>query len=164
MNRLKELRQKKGLTLIQLSEILGIDYSTIGHIERGRRGFSTESLSRACDYFGVSTDYMLGKSAEEMFNDFVDSMQHDFPESIPEPTRTKVDLLCVIRDLDDVSFLRAFYPLLKAATAKKDFGEPDEVSVWLSSISVILSLLPSLSNDALEVIKQTAVLHKEAKK
>lgn len=58
-NRLKELREAKGLTLRELADALEMDYSTFGHIERGRREFSVDSLQRACDYFGVSTDYML---------------------------------------------------------------------------------------------------------
>lgn len=57
--RLKELRESKGLTLRELAEALGVDFSTLGHIENGRSNFSIESLQRACAYFGVTTDYML---------------------------------------------------------------------------------------------------------
>lgn len=61
-NRLNELRKEKGLTLRELADTLRLDYSTLGHIERGRRDFSISSLRRACDYFHVSADYMLGWS------------------------------------------------------------------------------------------------------
>lgn len=61
-NRLNELRKEKGLTLMELATALRLDYSTLGHIERGRREFSISSLKRACDYFNVSADYMLGWS------------------------------------------------------------------------------------------------------
>lgn len=61
-NRLNELRKEKGLTLRKLAATLRLDYSTLGHLERGRREFSISSLKRACDYFNVSADYMLGWS------------------------------------------------------------------------------------------------------
>lgn len=58
-NRLRELRESKNLTMRELSNKLGVDYSTIGHIERGRKNFSIESLLNAADFFDVSTDYLL---------------------------------------------------------------------------------------------------------
>lgn len=67
MNRLKELRKSRNLTLMQLAECVGLDYSTLGHIERGRRGFSEDGLRIIADYFGVSVDCLLGRdSAEEI--------------------------------------------------------------------------------------------------
>lgn len=64
MNRLKELRKKRGLTLQQVADAVETDYSTLGHIERGRRNFSVESLLKTCEFFGVTTDYMLGLTTE----------------------------------------------------------------------------------------------------
>lgn len=64
MNRLKELRTKRGLTLRQVADAVETDYSTLGHIERGRRNFSVESLLKTCEFFGVTTDYMLGLTDE----------------------------------------------------------------------------------------------------
>lgn len=66
-NRLNELRKEKGLTLRELADTLRLDYSTLGHIERGRRDFSISSLRRACDYFHVSADYIsAGQTADPM--------------------------------------------------------------------------------------------------
>lgn len=64
MNRLKELRTKRRLTLRQVADAVETDYSTLGHIERGRRNFSVESLLKTCEFFGVTTDYMLGLTTE----------------------------------------------------------------------------------------------------
>lgn len=141
MNRLKELRKREGLTLMQLADIIGVDYSTIGHIERGRRGFSTESLARACDHFHVSADYMLGKSPEEMFNDFVDSLKRDFSvdtlhsdgevtqsldDSVREPVRTKIKILLMLREINDVDRLNTIYQTAKLQSAAEDFSTPAE--------------------------------------
>ena len=61
-NRLNELRKEKGLTSSELADALRIEYSAVGCIGRSRREFSIDSLKRACDYFHVSADYMLGWS------------------------------------------------------------------------------------------------------
>ena len=43
----------------ELADALHLDYSTVGHIERGRRDFSIQSLIAACRYFSVSPNEML---------------------------------------------------------------------------------------------------------
>lgn len=140
MNRLKELRLKKKLTLMQLADKLGMDYSTLGHIERGRRGFSTESLKKCCDFFGVSVDYLLGKSAEQMFNDFVDSIRMDFvgesmdsagdvvqrlSDSIAEPMRSKLEILFLLREVNSPESLSMILELAKLRRATEDFSGED---------------------------------------
>lgn len=67
MNRLKELRQEKDLTLLELREELkdkqGITFSTsqLSSFENGKRSPRNESAWEAiADYFGVSVPYLLG--------------------------------------------------------------------------------------------------------
>lgn len=64
-NRLRQLRIEKGITSNELAKSLAITGSAVRSIERGDRDFSMESLKRACDYFHVSADYMLGWSGQE---------------------------------------------------------------------------------------------------
>lgn len=179
MNRLKELRKNKGLTLMQLSDAIGVDYSTIGHIERGRRGFSTESLTRACDFFGVSADYLLGKSPEKMFNDFADSLRNDFmaetlhdggdvtqslSSEVSEPVRTKIEILLLLRGIDDPTLLSAAYSFLRSASAGADFADDaasaERNGARVRKLADILSVLGCLSDDSLDLIRQTVLLRK----
>lgn len=60
MNRLRELRNKSGLSLRELDEATGIDYSSIAFYERGTRHMSNRAQKILADYFGVSIDYLLG--------------------------------------------------------------------------------------------------------
>jgi transcriptional regulator with XRE-family HTH domain len=60
MNRLKELRKAKGLTLRELSEEIGISFSSLGNIENERRGLSIKLAIKLADYFDVSVDYLIG--------------------------------------------------------------------------------------------------------
>lgn len=44
LNRIKELRKKKNLTQQQLAELVGLDYTHIGRIEKGERTLDVEYL------------------------------------------------------------------------------------------------------------------------
>ena len=70
MNRLKELRQEKGMSLTKLSEILeekyGISASTsqLMYYEKGEREPRNKQVwEKLADYFGVSEAYLLGYSS-----------------------------------------------------------------------------------------------------
>ena len=54
MNRIKELRQQKGWNQVDLADRLKVGKNTISRYE-------SENL-RLCDLFGVTADYLLGRS------------------------------------------------------------------------------------------------------
>lgn len=60
--RLFELRRQRDLTQLDLANYIGLNKQTISQYERGVRRPDIETLSALCDYFNVSTDYILGKS------------------------------------------------------------------------------------------------------
>lgn len=60
--RIKELRQEKGLTQKQLAELLFTTQSTIGKYEREELQPNIEALKKLCKVFEVSSDYILGLS------------------------------------------------------------------------------------------------------
>src|SRR5690554_4038483 len=61
-NRIEYLREKNNLNQQQLSEKLGISNQTVSSYESGNREPSYGVLLKAADYFGVSTDYLLGRT------------------------------------------------------------------------------------------------------
>jgi len=63
--RIRLLRTVKRLSQRELAKALGSATSTISEIERGGRAPRTELLLRMADYFGVSTDYLLGRGTED---------------------------------------------------------------------------------------------------
>lgn len=60
--RLAELRHERELTQKELANIIGIDPSTIANYEVGSRSPDYFTLVKIADYFGVSTDYILGRT------------------------------------------------------------------------------------------------------
>lgn len=61
-SRIKLLREEKGLKQEELAIILSIAPSTIGMYERDAREPNDEIKLKIAEYFGVSIDYLLGKS------------------------------------------------------------------------------------------------------
>ena len=62
--RIRTRRKLMGLTQEELSEKAGISCSFMGHIERGSRKLSLETLIRLCDVLSVSSDYLLQDSMD----------------------------------------------------------------------------------------------------
>lgn len=65
--RLRELRQNKGLSQSQLAEALNISKSAISMYELGRREPDLETLEGIADFFNVDINYLLGKEDGSMY-------------------------------------------------------------------------------------------------
>lgn len=62
MNRIKQLREEKGITQIRLSIELGVTQVTVSGYEVGKSYPSIPVLIKMSKIFGVSCDYILGVS------------------------------------------------------------------------------------------------------
>lgn len=69
--KLKELRENSGLSQKAFSQKLGVSQSTVGMWESNKREPGFETTKKIADFFGVSTDYLLGRerrrNVPEMF-------------------------------------------------------------------------------------------------
>lgn len=65
MNRLRELRAMKGLTLRELGETLNVTYTALSKIENGQRNLNDVDINLLCNYFDCSADYLLGRTEEK---------------------------------------------------------------------------------------------------
>ncbi len=64
--RLKALRESTGMTQQEFADTFGVSKGTIGMWESGaREPKSLEDLQRIADFFGVSTDYLLGRDEKK---------------------------------------------------------------------------------------------------
>ena len=62
--RLIGLRQKEDLLQRDIADQLHIDRSTYSYYERGKTNPPLDILIKLADYFGVTTDYLLGREAQ----------------------------------------------------------------------------------------------------
>lgn len=60
LEKLKALREDKDLTQKQIADILNVNQITYSQYERGKRALPLEHLKTLCEYYGVSSDYILG--------------------------------------------------------------------------------------------------------
>lgn len=65
MNRIKTLREKKGINMTQAARALQIPYTTYVNYEKGEREPNTEMLIKIAGFYGVSVDYLIGRSDRE---------------------------------------------------------------------------------------------------
>ena len=59
---MSELRRKKGASQRTAAADLGISQALLSHYENGAREPGLAFVCKACDYYGVSADYMLGRT------------------------------------------------------------------------------------------------------
>ena len=58
--KIKALRDQKGINQIQMAGEMNVAQGTIANWETGYRVPSTETISKLADYFGVTVDCLLG--------------------------------------------------------------------------------------------------------
>ena len=62
MNRLKELREERNLTVRKVDELTGINYMTLNNYENEVRDMSTKVIKQLASFYEVSIDYLLNNS------------------------------------------------------------------------------------------------------
>lgn len=65
MNNIKTLRLDKGIKQAELAAFLNIAQGTLSYWENGTYDIDNKSLIKLSDYFGTSTDYVLGKTDDK---------------------------------------------------------------------------------------------------
>ena len=60
MNRIKEVRKKKGLSLQQVADAVGVGNNTISRYETGKREPKLETWQKLATFFNVSIPYLQG--------------------------------------------------------------------------------------------------------
>ncbi len=63
--RLRTLRKAKKATQEDLAHLLGVTTNHYQKIEYGQINLSVTALDALADYFGVSADYLLGRSEDQ---------------------------------------------------------------------------------------------------
>lgn len=89
MNNFKECRERKNLTVEEVSEKLGISNTAIYNIEKGKNSPSVDNLVQLAELYEVSIDYLLGRIR---FNNF--AVQYEYLQALDEDDLCKeLDLL-----------------------------------------------------------------------
>lgn len=60
--RLRDLREDNDLKQRQLAEVLHVSQTTYSRYESGAIDIPSDALIKLADFYGVSTDYLLGRA------------------------------------------------------------------------------------------------------
>ena len=67
-NNLKQLRKSRNKTQLQIQMATGIEQALLSKFENGVRVPPTETLMILADYYGVSMDYIMGRTDKPEIN------------------------------------------------------------------------------------------------
>lgn len=110
-NRLVELRKSKNLTQYKLASDLGFSRGLIANYEQGTREPDYNMLKIIADFFGVSTDWLLGHSTSSQDENYIINTISNNPELL-DFTRKLMEresmqlLFDQIKDLPDSEIIR----------------------------------------------------------
>ena len=76
MNRLKQLRELRKMTRVELAEKIGVTKLTILNWEHGTHGIKGSNAKKLADHFGVSIPYLLGYDTDNTFSDLITKINH----------------------------------------------------------------------------------------
>lgn len=98
MNRIKQLRNEKNINQDVLAKLLGLEIAGISKLETGRVPLKDEYIIKLANYFGVSTDYLLGKSdirnpgkqIDDVLNEAMIGMSKEEYETLNETQKKQI--------------------------------------------------------------------------
>lgn len=123
---IKLLRKERGITQKQAAEDLGVSQALLSHYEKGIRECGLDFVVRVADYYNVSCDYLLGRSAER--NGMMLSA-----EDIPNPDKMKDNIYhgSVLPTMNKKLISNSLNILFSKLAACPDKGLVSEVSAYL---------------------------------
>lgn len=75
--KIRTLRRQLGITQDELAVMVGVSASFLGHIERGTRTVSIDTLAALCNTLGVSPSYLM----ESAMTSEAHALPHDLTET-----------------------------------------------------------------------------------
>lgn len=94
MNRIRDLREDRDLRQSDVANATGIDQKTISNYETGKTNPDSFAVIKLAEFFGVSTDYLLG--VEKANSDLVSDAEKK-PEDIKKRVAELEQILEKIR-------------------------------------------------------------------
>ena len=95
-DRIKSLRKSKGYNMRQMASALNLPYTTYVNYEKGAREPNSEQLILISKYFGVSIDYLMGRTDVPFTEETSENIFEKHPNIQPLPEMRKVPLLGAI--------------------------------------------------------------------
>ena len=118
--RLRQIRLEKQKTLRDVNESIGISYSNLAQIERGEHGCTIETLKLLADYYGVTYDYLIGKTSKP------NAIQITYADADGVITNLEYELLDKMKGFDVEDFHKVLEYIDFLKTVKEKESDNDE--------------------------------------
>lgn len=91
-DRIKKLREELDIEQKELAKRIGIDKGVMNRIELGSRPVRDEELSKLADVFGVSVDYLLGRTDIRNYEEYtIAAHTDDRTQQLSDEDRKQLD-------------------------------------------------------------------------
>lgn len=113
---LSRLRKERGISQKKAAGDLGISQALLSHYEKGIRECGLDFLIKCSEYYGVTTDYLLGIS-ESRNGVELDLEQQEVIEGEPsistlsQATNLLLKIIATARDTDAIKYIYDYYTL-----------------------------------------------------
>ena len=142
--RLKDLRKEKGINQQTLADFLCVDKSSVSKWEHGANYPNQNIIEMLCDYFGVSVDYLLGRTDESVHT-------HPHVKGLyPLDAYVKIPALGIIRGGQPICTEQGEYD---EVFADAKFGDGNHFMLKVQGDS----MSPTIPNGAWAIIEHTDV-------
>lgn len=158
MNRIKDLRIKKGISQLELAKVLGIKSRTyLSMIENGSRPISYKLAKKLADYFGVSLEDILGS----------DAIKENYRHSLNNKSLFAVSLKDSVNTYEEglkeynSKFLHFLLPIKHS---KEEFKKDEKLFLIVNALDSYFPLLTSNDLDECYHLISKYLIDKEAEK
>lgn len=112
------LRKKNGLSQKDACAQLGISQALLSHYEKGIRECGLDFLNKTADFYGVSVDYLLGRTTNPNGNGYEPDAIPDV-EDLEDVNRKKSNTYCMLNRKILINSTAVIYSILAEINNKK---------------------------------------------
>lgn len=102
MNRLKKLRKSKGMTRVELAELMGVTKLTILNWEHGTHEIKGSNAKKLADHFNVSIPYLLDYDTNNTFSELITKVNEWADERNLKQADPKVQWMRVTEEVGEI--------------------------------------------------------------
>lgn len=117
------MREEKGLKKTEIAAALGLPYTTYVSYEKGERKLNGKKLTLFANYYGVTTDYLLGITDEK--TPATESDESEIDEPIDELEAYAKKLFMQLNIGNKIDAINELQSLLRQQQAQDDRTESD---------------------------------------
>ena len=128
------LRKERGISQKQADADLHISQALLSHYEKGIRECGLDFVVAAADYYGVSCDYLLGRTADKSGTMIAVEEIPDTDPNVQDKRMTPAGVLPVLNKKLLVNSLHIFFDMLQKCNSKELTAEVSNALIQMTYV------------------------------